>query len=132
MAIANLNDEKEQIVTGMDNIVIVNNLESYRGGRTLDVTGYVPTTIMAGSLVIKETATGEFKPMPVISDGTAYDALPDGHEYAGVVVASVPVKRPFVGIMYAGTVNDAASPYPLATILAAVKTALPQLTFLKD
>lgn len=73
----------------------------------------------AGHIIIRATATGEFKPMP--ATGIAYDALPAGHTYAGVLIASVLTARPFAGIMTNGTVNHVASPYP---VTAAMQTAI--------
>jgi hypothetical protein len=209
MAVANLVDERQEIITGKDNIVIVDVFQSVRGGRTLDVTGFERDVINAGHVIIKETATGNHKPMPVSGDngiatlgtpaggsgysngtynnvllqggsgsgatanivvgsgavtgvtlvnagknykagdtltatitgGTgfsvpvatvasaAYEALPDGHTYAGILIASIPGKRPFAGILVRGTVNPAAAPFPMDSILSAVKTALPLIDF---
>lgn len=129
MAVANLTT-KESIVFGNDNIVIRDVFEDIRGGRTLDVTGFTPEVIKAGHVIIKEAATGEFKPMPL--SGEAYAALPEGHTYAGILIASIPTNQPFAGIMIRGNVNQSAAPFPMATILAAVKTALPLITFLED
>lgn len=82
--------------------------------------------IKAGHVVIRSTSDETlYKPMPVASDGKAYAALPEGYEYVGVVVATKPVDYPLVGIMYAGEVNDVASPYPVTDIKSALKTALP-------
>lgn len=130
MAVANLTSTKESIVFGNDNIVIRDVFEDIRGGRTLDVTGFTPEVIKAGHVIIKEAATGEFKPMPL--SGEAYAALPEGHTYAGILIASIPTNQPFAGIMIRGNVNHNAAPFPMATILAAVKTALPLITFLED
>lgn len=132
MATANLNNEGQQIITGNDNIVIVDNFQSIRGGRTLDVTGFTPAVINAGHVIIKETATGEYKPMPVNSNGTAYEALPENHTYAGILIASIPTAKPFAGILVRGTVNPAAAPFPMTSILSAVKTALPLIDFRED
>lgn len=49
MAVTNLNNKKEVFDTGMDNIVIVDNFQSIRGGRSLNVTGYPKDVIRAGS-----------------------------------------------------------------------------------
>lgn len=65
MAIANLNNAAEVLDTGKDSIVIVDNFQSIRGGRTLDVTGFTPTIIKAGHVIIQSTSTGQYKPMPV-------------------------------------------------------------------
>ena len=99
---ADLVNEQETILTGMDSIVIRN----YLGG----------IMIKAGHIVIRDTENDTYKPMPVNSAGTAYESLPSNHEYVGVVVCSKPADKPFVGIMYAGEVNDVASPYPIDSI----------------
>jgi hypothetical protein len=132
MAVANLNDSKREIITGNDNIVIVDNFQSIRGGRTLDVTGYPKDVLNAGHAIIKETSTGEYKPMPLNEAGNAYAALPTGHTYAGILIATIQTKKPFAGILVRGTVNPAAAPFPMGTILAAVKTALPLIDFRED
>lgn len=135
MAFANLTNDRDQFDTNNDSIVIVDNLQSIRGGRTLDVTGFTPPVIYAGHIVIVETATGEFKPMPVNGGATAYGALPAGHTYAGITINTVKKSLPMVGILVRGTVNPVAAPYALSantTILAAVKAALPLIDFRAD
>lgn len=132
MATANLNNDPIQVLAGNDNIVIVDNFQSIRGGRTLDVTGYTPTVLNAGHVVIRDTEGGDYKPMPLNGGGDAYATLPENHEYAGILIASISTSRPFAGIMVRGTVNYAASPFPLDTILAELKTALPLIDFRKD
>lgn len=122
-----LNSEKSTVDTSRDSIVIAKVLETLVGGRSLDVTGFTPAVIKAGHVVIKETATGTCKPMPVT--GTAYAALPAGHTIEGVVMASTMTNRAMVGIMVRGTVNEVASPYP---VTAAIKTALPLIRFTQD
>ena len=217
MAIANLTNPIEDLITGNDNIVIVDNFQSIRGGRTLDVTGYPYNVLHAGHVIIK-SADGKYKPMPLTGDGkivslgtitggsgytadtyknvpltggtgtgakatikvaadgavtsvtittdgkgyaiadeltaTAeklgagsgfkvpvktvstvkdeYASLPDGASYAGVLIASIPVNKPFAGIMVRGTVNENATPFPMTAILSAVKAALPLIVFTSD
>lgn len=126
---ASLNDEKKSFDTGNDTIVVPRVFETVVGGRTLDVTGYTPEVIKAGSVVIKEDATGNHKPMPVNSGATAYAALPAGHTIVGIVISTVDTKKPFVGISVRGSVNEVASPYPVTT---AIKTALPLIRFIQD
>lgn len=127
MATVNLNNGKTTVDTSNDSIVIVEYIEGVPGGRTLNVEGFAPSVIQAGHIAIMETATKERKPMPV--SGEAYAALPDGHAYEGVVVASVLKEKAMVGIMVRGSVNEVASPYP---VTAAMKTALPLIRFTQD
>ncbi len=68
MATVNLNNPQEEIITGNDNIVIIDNFQSIRGGRSLNVEGYPHDVIHAGHVIIK-SATGEYKPMPLDGDG---------------------------------------------------------------
>lgn len=115
---------------GKDPIVIRNYVSGDKGGRVLDVTDFTEEYIRAGHVIIKETATNTYKPMPV--SGGIYSSLPEGHEYVGVAYSTKSVAEPFVAIMYAGTVNDVASPFPVDNIKAALKTALPTLVFNHD
>ena len=132
MAVADLTNNKEQIITGKDNVVIRDKFEEIRGGRTLDVTGFPNDIINAGHVIIKETATGEFKPFPLNVGGTAYATLPEGHEITGILIATIRKAKPFAGILIRGSVNPNAAPFPMTAILSAVKTALPLITFLAD
>lgn len=127
---ANLSNTGNSFDTANDSIVIVSNLEVIPGGKTLDVTGFSPTVIPAGHVVIEETATGVLKPMPV--SGANYGSLPSGHTYKGVVVSSVLTAKPFVSVLVRGTVNKNASKYGISSILSAVRTALPLIRFTQD
>lgn len=128
MAIIPLNDSTNPTGDGWDNVVIVDNFKSKRGGASLDTTGFSKPWIRAGHIIIKETATSELKPMPLNGTGDGYGTLPGGHTYYGVLIATVKTDRPFAGIMLEGTVNPkviqpAAGYYDVAPILAAVQTA---------
>lgn len=132
---ANLNQEGMRIESANDSIVIRRYGAGIVGGRTLDMTDFPSDQkcIRAGHVVIHSTTDDTlYKPMPVADNGKSYAALPGGYEYAGVVVATKPVDYPLVGIMYDGEVNDIASPYPVDSIKAAMKTALPGLVFMHD
>jgi len=126
-ATANLDNTRERVATSNDSIVIVSNLETIPGGKTLDVTGFTPDVINSGHVVIEETATGILKPMPVT--GNAYGELPIGHTIKGVVIASILKTKPFAAVLVRGSVNKVASPYP---VTAAIATALPLIRFTKD
>ena len=69
MAVINLQNESQNVITGNDNIVIIDNLQSVRGGRSLDMTGYPFDILHAGHVIIKD-ADGEYKPMPLGGDGS--------------------------------------------------------------
>lgn len=127
---ANLDNAGTNFDTSNDSIVIIQNLETIPGGKTLDVTGFTPDVIPAGHLVIEETATGVLKPMPI--SGANYGTLTAGHTYKGVVVSSVLKTKPFVSVMVRGSVNKNASKYGIASVLTAVSEALVLIRFTKD
>ena len=128
----NLSNNPQNVDAGFDSVTIIKMIEDIPGGKTLDVTGFSPEIIRAGHLVIKETSSGIHKPMPV--NGAAYDSLPAGHEYVGVVVASVLTTKPFVSVMVRGAVNEQAfvNGGGYSSIPAAAKTALSLIRFTKD
>ena len=130
MAYANLNNDGLSIIQANDSTVIVDNFQSIRGGRTLDATGFTPEVIKAGHVIIKETNGDQYRPMPI--SGDAYDSLPAGHSYVGVLIASILTAKPFAGIMVRGTVNPSCTPYPMTAILAAFKTAVPLIDWRAD
>lgn len=131
MALVDLtNDFGSPVGDGWDNVVIVDNFKSKRGGASLDTKtiAFPKQWIRAGHVILKRTADGEFVPMPLNGAGTAYAALPAGHTYYGILLNTISVDRPFAGIMLAGTVNPKvvnpqAGYYDIAPILGAVQTA---------
>ena len=128
MAVANLINGVTNAVGSRDSIVIVDNFQSIRGGRTLDVTGFAADEIEAGHVIIKDSNGENYKPMPVT--GESYAALPVDHEVAGILVATIREDKPLAGIMVRGTVNENAAKYAYPE---AVKTALePLVVFTHD
>lgn len=117
--------------TGHDSIVVRHYGDCIKGGKVLDVTGFTGE-IKAGHVIIMETATETYKPMPV-SNG-AYASLPNGHEYKGILISTVLVSNPFASILTDGEVNDSADvlPYDIAGIKAAFKAAVPTIRFDHD
>lgn len=111
----------QSLDTTNDSVVIVNYIEGIPGGRTLNVTGFTEDNISAGHVIIQETSSGDYKPLP--TSGT----LPSGHTYAGILAASIKTDKAFASIMYRGTVNTAYAPY---TIAAAAQTALTLIKFI--
>ncbi len=97
MAYANLgNTDSSSVDTSNDSIVIRNNDRSIKGGKTLKVTDYIPDTIPGGHVIIKETATGDYKPMPATDlreDGAAtVDTLVAGTGYTNGTYENVPLR----------------------------------------
>jgi hypothetical protein len=125
MATVNLVDEGVQVNTEKDNVVIRKVFATVIGGKALDVTGFTPLVINAGHPIILDTATKEYKPMPLNGGATAYATLPTGHTYAGVLIASILTKKASAAILTQGVINPAAAPYDFATVAAAIKTAMP-------
>lgn len=130
MNFANLNGDTYVMNGAADSVVIRHYVAGIKGGVTLDVTGFPNEVIKAGHVVIYDTIADVYKPMPI--EGAVYAALPEHCEYAGVVVCTKQTKAAMVGVMYAGEVNDIASPYPVEDIKEAMKVALPQLVFMHD
>lgn len=104
-------------------VVITQKGEGYKVG---DVLG-IPGSYAGG------TGSGASVPVATISDtAAAYGSLPSGHSYAGINVATILTEKAFAGIMVGGQVNDQAAPFPMSSILSAVKTALPLIDFRGD
>ena len=129
MANLNLVGEKQQIVFGNDSIVIRKYGNSLAGGRVLDVTGFTPTVINAGHIIIKSN-DGVYKPMPL--SGDAYAALPANHSYVGVLYRSILTAKPAASILTAGVVNEAALPFAISSIKSAFVAACPFIQFESD
>lgn len=122
MAQANLSSSFS-VDTTKDSVVIVKVQATLPGGRTLDVTGFGDDEIQAGHTIIKETSSGEYKPMP--TSGT----LPAGHTREGVLIASIAVTKPLAAIMIDGVVNEAYLKYPAS---ATDKTDLSPIKFINQ
>lgn len=110
--------------TTNDSIVIVDNLESIPGGKTLDVTGWAPTTIPAGHPIILDA--GEYKPIAL--SGSDIDET-DAAKVVGILVATILTSKPLASIMVRGTVNDAAAVY---AIPASCKAPLSLIRFASE
>ena len=127
-----LSHERKVMGNGLNSIVIRRYLSGIIGGTTLNMDGFPHDVIHAGHVIIKDTVNNEFKPMPLNEAGNAYASLPSNHTYAGVCMQSATKEQPIVGIMYAGEVNDVASPFPVDDIKSAMASALPQLVYMHD
>lgn len=94
----------------VDSVVIQVMIEDIPGGRSLDVAGIpdVANYVKAGHVIIRNTTTKEFRALGY-TDGGAYEALPVGYAYAGILYVTVPKDRPFGSIMVRGTVNTVAA-----------------------
>ncbi|WP_138481551.1 hypothetical protein [Dyadobacter bucti] len=132
MATTTLNGASVQINTGKESVVIKLALDGIEGGRSLDVTGFGPAVIYAGHVIIQDTVSKDFKPMPLTTNDTVYGSLPANHVYVGVLRASVLKSLPMAGILTNGTVNPEATPFSMTSILSAFKTAVPTITWRAD
>lgn len=121
---------QEKFILGKDSIVIRHYGDGVKGGAVLDVDGFADEFIKAGHVIIQNSTTSVFKPMPV--SGTAYDSLPEGCVYRGILVETVPVAEPIGGIMTDGEVNDNALPYAISDIKSAFLAAVPTIRFDHD
>ena len=106
-------------------------LDTIKGGVVLDTTGFNEEYIQAGHIIIRDSETQKtYKPMPV-SEG-AYGTLPQGYEYVGVNIHTVPTDEPLVSVLTIGEVNEALVPFSIAGIKAAFKAAVPTINWAKD
>ena len=123
---------QERFSFGKDPIIIRKYVDGLKAGVVLDVTGYNEPYVRCGQVIIRTVVDGKdyYKPMPV-SEG-AYASLPANHEYVGICVASVETSEPFVAVLTIGEVNDKALPYPIDSIKAAFKAAVPTIVFNHD
>ena len=126
-----LNNTPVQVDTTLDSIIIKKVTYDVTGGKSLDVTGVTDEVLKAGRVIIMETSTGAYKPLAI--SGGSYVALPSGHEYKGILVATILTKRPFASIMLGGDVNEGAViNYDLPAIPSDAKTVFTQILFTKD
>ncbi len=127
MATSTLNNKVVEANDDKASIIIVNAVGDIPGGRTLDVSGVADgtTIIPAGTVLVINDETKEVAPLGV-SDG-AYDALPDGCSYLGILKSSVSVTDARAAILTMGQVNQAACPYEITDD---IKAGLPNIQFL--
>ena len=132
MQTANLNNTGSQVDTTFDVVIIKKVLIDIPGGKTLDVTGVTEDVLKAGRVIIEQTSTGDLKPLKITAP-TTYEALPAGHTYKGILIATILAKRPFASVMLSGDVGEQALiNYGLPAVPAGAKTALSHILFTKD
>ena len=145
-----ISQKKEGIDFGSyDSIVIKKHITDIEGGRTLDMADYPENVLYAAHVIISETnGEGEktYKPMPVkqvLVDGKpqvdddgnivyAYDTLPEGAQYEGVLYRSILKEKPAASILIDGVVNDKVMKFELGAIASAFKAACPHIIFNHD
>ena len=131
-----------------DSIVIKKHITDIEGGRTLDVTDFPESVILAGHVIISKVANNEkvYLPMPikqvlvnnepqVDEEGNkvyAYDTLPTGASYEGILYRSILTEKPAASILIDGVVNDEVMKIKLGTIESAFKAACPHIIFNHD
>ncbi len=129
MPTANLTREKIELNDGLDSIVVVQAISQIPGGRTLDVSGLAANveSVKSGHILVIDTKTKAVSPLG-ITEG-AYETLPTGKKYYGVLKASVLKRDPRAAIITAGQINVAASPAPVTD---AIKAGLPLIQWLYE
>lgn len=141
MAVVNITTPAQGLGRDLDHLVVRENYTARDGGVTLDTTNYALPNIRAGHVVIRETSTGELKPMPLNGSNDGYGSLPGGHTYYGHTVQSCRTDRPFVGVTYHAKINpvigtdasaQAAGYFDLTSILSALRAALTHVIYEGD
>jgi hypothetical protein len=82
------------VETANDSIIILDVERTIRGGRTLDVSTWNTDVIPGGHVIISETATGDYKPMPITSEPggvLTVDTLVAGTGYTNGTYENVPL-----------------------------------------
>jgi len=113
MATLDLVNGRIEAETNKDTVIIDKIIETVRGGRVLDVTGFTDNTIQSGHVIL--LLDDEYVPQPV--DGS----IPVGAVAVGILIGSIRTDEASAAIMTRGTVNEVPLKYP---ITAATKTAL--------
>jgi hypothetical protein len=130
MANLNLKVTKKQIVFGEDSVIIQKWIAGIKGGRALNVEGIIDNVLHAGRVIITD-GKGTYKPLPI--KDSAYDALPEGYSYAGILYRSIRTEEGGASIMTEGQVNEIAAKNANGVdIPAAFKTACPLIEFVTD
>lgn len=120
----------------------VSTSEDTEAKTTTKVTTGFEDAIMAGTVIIK-LSNGDYSALPIkktvvtpgegsaveASETSAYEALPEGASYAGILVGSIVKENNAGAIMTWGIVNSAALP---CAVPADFKTALPHIDFKED
>lgn len=85
MATVNLINDQIQVDSSLDSIAVPIVTNTIRGGRSLDVSGYPEAVLKAGHVIIRETSDGDFKPMPVTTEGAiqTLGTITPGSGYTG-------------------------------------------------
>jgi hypothetical protein len=133
-----------------DSIVIKKHITDIEGGRTLDCTGFPEDVVLAAHVIIStvDATTGEktYKPMPikqVLVDNEpqvdeygnkvyAYDTMPEGAQYEGVLYRSILKDQPAASILIDGVVNDKVMKIQLGNIESDFKAACKHIIFNHD
>lgn len=130
MANLNLNVKKKQIVFGEDSVIVQKWIAGVKGGRALDVTGITDKVLSAGRVIITNSK-GTYKPLPI--KASAYEALPEGYSYVGILYRSIRTEEAGASIMTEGQVNEIAAKNANGVdVPAAFKTACPLIEFVTD
>lgn len=94
-------------------------------GATLDLSGWNEEIVKAGTLIVKDSTSGEYKPLGVT--GSDYTAPDETAPLVGVLLYDISKTSPHGSILTAGQVNTALAPIKITKELAG---KLPRIDFL--
>lgn len=127
-----LRQETEEFTDGLESILIRRKGGRILGGCVLDLSDWPENKVKGGHIIIKKETDGIMAYKPNAVADSEYSAIPDGWEYAGVLVRSASKTDPRAAVQYDGDINDKAMPYSIDNIKSALKAALPSLYFMHD
>lgn len=107
-------------------IVVIKDVADLPGGCTLDVEGF-EEDLQAGHIIVVDTQTGDYKPLGV--EEGEYKKLGATERYFGVLKRDTYLRDADGAITVIGTVNAAASPYPITD---EIRKGLPAIVFLYE
>lgn len=126
MAFVDLTKNTSNPTNGKDQVVFKKRIAFLDGGRSLDVTGVTEKALYAGHIIVKDTTTGEFKPVTV--SGENFEAAAEGTVIVGILADSIFTDKAFASILVAAVINEKAMPYKLPeAVKTALKTACPSI-----
>lgn len=136
MAVTNLVTTDQVYNASKNSVFVMHYSYGLEGGRSLDMTGYTPDVLHTGHVIIRDTTTNDFKPMPVTGEpfasGSAYAALPADHEIIGLTIEDRATDLPMAPVIMGGKVNQTPESVVPYAYTDEIRAALPNINFSQD